>query len=550
MKKYKNIVSFLKPYIRHHKLEFFFVMILSVILSIIQSLPAKLTQLIFDKGFANKNLRYIIISALLLLVLQLSRTILSFFIGKKYMILGQKILKKIRSEIYRKILKLPMDFYTENESTYVTVRTKEINNASEIFSPSSFGIITSILDFIFISVILLDLSWKIYLVLLIPVPLLFLIVKQGSAKLKKQSEEVLEKGSRQTTMLNERIKGLEFIQTNSKEDQELSKINKIDEDVVETKIKQSLLMKTISESIGIFTFIAPVLLYIFGGIFFMNNGITIGGILVFSMYMGRIYSPFLTISTLSLTIEPALVAIERINKMFFSETKDLQEIKGQLEFDEKIETVAFKNVSFSYDDNRELLNDLCFKVKSDTVFNINGVNGSGKTTVLKLCIGLLEPDKGVIEFNGKDISKYKSESIRKRLAVVSQKTFLFNDTIKNNIIYTVNSPNDEHIKERYDIIAELIGIEKIYENHNANRDMNIGENGVKLSGGEIQKIAIARALIKDADLIIFDEASVNIDKETNKVIKKIITEQLKRKIIIIVDHSGYFDDISDKILYL
>ncbi len=398
--------------------------------------------------------------------------------------------------------------------------------------------------------ILLDLSWKIYLVLLIPVPLLFLIVKQGSAKLKKQSEEVLEKGSRQTTMLNERIKGLEFIQTNSKEDQELSKINKIDEDVVETKIKQSLLMKTISESIGIFTFIAPVLLYIFGGIFFMNNGITIGGILVFSMYMGRIYSPFLTISTLSLTIEPALVAIERINKMFFSETKDLQEIKGQLEFDEKIETVAFKNVSFSYDDNRELLNDLCFKVKSDTVFNINGVNGSGKTTVLKLCIGLLEPDKGVIEFNGKDISKYKSESIRKRLAVVSQKTFLFNDTIKNNIIYTVNSPNDEHIKERYDIIAELIGIEKIYENHNANRDMNIGENGVKLSGGEIQKIAIARALIKDADLIIFDEASVNIDKETNKVIKKIITEQLKRKIIIIVDHSGYFDDISDKILYL
>ena len=186
-----------------------------------------------------------------------------------------------------------------------------------------------------------------------------------------------------------------------------------------------------------------------------------------------------------------------------------------------------------------MIDGLNFELKGKGVYQISGENGSGKTTIVKLLCGLLDKYDGEILYNGRSIRNMSSANIRNIVSVMSQNVFLFDDTLENNILYG----NKEIDENKYTEICSLLKINEIYLSRGMTKDMTVGSMGNKLSGGEKQKIALARTMMKNTDVIIFDEAISNIDSETKKLIKEVICNELNDKMIIIIDHSDYFSEI-------
>ncbi|OLS02195.1 ATP-binding cassette domain-containing protein [Tissierella creatinophila] len=549
MGKIKEVINFLKPYIKLYKCKFLKILLISIILSILQSVPVKLSQLVLDIGFLEFNFKVILILSFCILLINVVKSFVSFMLNKETLVAGQSIIKMIRSDVFRKILNSPLIVLTEKDSSYLVQRVGEVNNIAQVFSPSFFSVTNSILDAIFVSIILLNISAKLYFILLLPIPILYIIIAYYSKSLNRSTEDLLEKGSRQTSAINEKLVGLEYIQSNSKENLELEKIESIDEDTMNSAFTQSIISRKMIEFIGIYTSIIPILLYIIGGLLFINQGITIGGIMAFSAYINRVYSPFLSVGMMSVTMESIVVSVRRV-KALLQEIKPKDESLKGIEINETLTKVKLKGVKFSYNERKEIFKDLNIEINNEKIFSIKGKNGTGKTTIIKMVIGLIDPKEGRILINNYDIKDLDKKALRERISIIDQKTFLFNDTIKNNILYSSTTKNINELEERYKHIVKKLSIDQIFKKHEGNGDLLVGQNGIKLSGGEVQKISVARALMKDADIIIFDEAVVNIDESTKKIIKEIILKEFKNKIVIIIDHTGYFDDIINDFINL
>ncbi len=310
-------------------------------------------------------------------------------------------------------------------------------------------------------------------------------------------------------------------------------------------------MTVFSQIIALFSVFIPVTVYIFGGWLFVNDQISIGGIIAFSTNVSHLYSPFLGIASSMVTIKPAIESLRRVIDFFYGEEeKELLNKNAsydELSIDIPLKQIIFDQVSYSYQGKKPLFDNLSFVINRGDIFLLKGKNGSGKTTVIRLLLGILNPNSGNIKFNGTDMREIELSEIRKRISTVNQRIFLFNDTIENNITYATNEKYDKMI---YNQIIESLNIDKMIETLDDGERTLIGENGNKLSGGQVQKIAIARALLNNSDVIIFDEANANIDIETRDWLKQYILSIKDDKIIIIVDHSNDYDDIADIRLFM
>lgn len=542
----KEIFIFLKPFLKKFKKELLIILFFSILCSLFQSIPAKITEELFNKGFLDKNYKLIVTYAVCFLILHILIAIFSIILNKKIILVGQNILSNIRKEIYKKTMEFPIEIYSKYDSDYINSRAKEINAISDLFSPNVFSIISNIFEFIFISYILITINNLLYLILLLPVPLMFIMIKIGMNKFIKKTEDVMEFNSKQSSFVNERIRGLEYIQTTGNENKELRKLNERETELVKKTVEQSILFRYLTEFISLFSVVTPILLYIIGGKLFVNDSITFGGVLTFSMYMNKVYSPFLNISVLLMSINPAFLSLYRIKKLFYDQSAaNYKNNNHELIKIDNISKLSFHQVCFSYEKQPNILKNIDFSLNKGDIFKINGKNGTGKTTLIKILLGLLIPDSGKIYINDIDLEQLNLKSIRNKISVISQKIFLFNDSLRNNILYL-----DESNEQKYKQIIKKLEIDKIFKSRESDDNMIIGENGIKLSGGEIQKIAIARALMADADVIIFDEANSNIDNKTKLLLKNIVINELRDKIVIIIDHSNLFEDISNKNILL
>ncbi len=539
-------IKFICSYLKKYKSSIFIVFIISVSISLTQSIPLKITEILFDIGFANNDYKLILVLAILFFIVNIAKIVLTYFMNKKTIILGQKIISGIKKDIYKKIMQLSIDYYNENNSGYLNARINEIDSISQLFSPIFFDVIISFLSFTFISIILMSINLKIYIILLIPLPFMIIASYITTRTFLKKTEDVLEHSSLQYSMINERLKGIEQIKLSGKEDNELRKLSANEDKLKNKTIDHAISFQQLSQCVSFFSVVAPTILYIVGGKMYVDGLISLGTIFTFSLYINKIYAPFLNITSVLIVLEPALLSINRMRNKFFNQEINTKENDCKFSELEKINSIEFKEVSYSYKKNSPLLCNVNFKLYEGEALNIKGENGSGKSTLLRLLLRLISPDNGSILINNINYNSIDVKDIRNSIGVISQKIFLFDDTIKNNILYLSNEYN-----KNYEEIFNLLKISNIYLKRKCDENMHIGENGSRLSGGEIQKIAIARALLSNANLLIFDEANSNIDSETKITLRNIIKKELAvGKIVIIIDHNNDLEDICVKKIYL
>lgn len=535
------VFKYVKPKIKLFILSFTFL----VALSLISLLPPYLTKLAFDEGVMNRNLNLLTKYVLVLTGVYILKSLLNYLSSVLFTLLSQNTLFDIKKDLTNRILKLPLEFFSNSESGYIVSRFKEADSLSSLFSLQSFKLILSIFEFIGAMVIMFSLNVRLTLLLILVIPIFYLVSRTFESAFAKVTSETMEKGAIFHGKFQQSISGAEEIKRMALEEKEAQNINEINKEYVKSSIKYGILLSFGSEAIMLLSSLVSVLLLYLGGQSVIQESISIGTYMAFTGYFGKLYAPVVNWSLSMYTFKPAFVALERIRD-FFMKYSEEDETLDKIKID-KINEIEMKKVRFCYPDGKEyVLRNFNLKAERGDKVLLKGPNGSGKSTVIRLLLGFYENYEGEILINGVELNKLSKKSLRSRVSIVSQKIFLFNDTIENNI-KIIDNVDDE----KYEIVLRKSGLKAFVESLPLKDQTLVGENGVKLSGGEIHKLAIARAMVKsDSDVFIFDEATAHLDKDTKELIKKFIKDELDNKICIIMDHSDYFDDVCNKIVHL
>ncbi|WP_201029990.1 ABC transporter ATP-binding protein [Kosmotoga sp. DU53] len=516
-----------------------------VALSLVSLLPPYLTKLAFDEGIMSRNLNLLIKYVLLLVGAYVLKSLFNYLSSALFTFVSQSTLFDMQKDLTNRILKLPLEFFSNSESGYIVSRFKEIDSLSPLFSLQSFKLILSVFEFIGALVIMLSMNVQLTLLLILVIPVFYVVTRTFESAFARVTDETMEKGAIFHGKIQQSISGAEEIKRMSLEEKEAQKINEVNKEYVKSAIKYGILLSFGSEAIILLSSLAGVLLLYLGGRSILQESISVGTYMAFAGYFGKLYAPVVNWSLSMYTFKPAFVALERIRD-FFLRYPEEDEGTDKIKID-KINEIEMRNVNFRYPDGKEyVLRSFNLKAETGDKVLLKGPNGSGKSTVIRLLLGFYENYEGEILINGVKLMKISKKSLRSRVSIVSQRIFLFNDTIENNI-KIVDNVDDE----KYEMALIKSGLKDFVESLPLKDQTLVGENGVKLSGGQIQKLAIARAIVKsDSDVFIFDEATAHLDTDTRELIKKFIKEELNDKICVIIDHSDYFDDACNKIVHL
>lgn len=479
-----------------------------IIVSLVALPTPYLIKFIIDDVLIGKNVRLLNFIILLLLGMQIAKLIFSFFTSYLFGIFSQRTLADMKKDLFHKILRLPLSFFDNNQTGYLLSRIGEVEGMNFFFSNTMVRVLIGFFEFIFSLAILIHLNWKLTIVSIFILPFVFLATRLYSRGMRRISRKVMEKGAVLSRQIQDTLSGIDVVKVFSAEERETAKVCGFLEDYKQASIKRTMIITYSSEILSLIGAAGGFLVLWYSGWDIIRGNFTVGSYIAFSGYLAKLYGPTQMLANIGLSFQPAFIALQRVSELLALEGEDkdsgtkLYRLKGGIEF---------RDVSFTYD-SKPALRNISFKIIPGEKVLITGPNGSGKSTLVKLILGLYRAKEGEILIDGHKIETLSLSSLREKISIVSQNTFLFNDSIQQNILYS----RPEASKASVEKAAELSGASELIGKVDKGYETMVGETGKRLSGGERQKISIARAILKDADIIVFDEAGTHLDLETEK----------------------------------
>lgn len=537
---YKRMLKYTKGNMKWYFFQIICLGIKSAEALISPLLVSKIIDQSISKGDIAAIIKYSIVSVVLYLSTGVS-IILSQGITTK---IERKITLNIRKKCVESCLKKNGNFYTHSKSSDIlTILMQDIENVSDMLSREIINVGYDIIMIIGISVFLIYTYWKLSIVVFIILVLLIFVQKKLNTRIEKTTEESRNSAIQLQRPIQEMVTNLlSFIIGNMGSFQE-KKIQMKEENFAKIKIKTSVTISVFSATISFISGVLVVMIIGLGSIQVINGEMTVGVLLAFEIYTQRLLSPLSNLANISADLSVVNVSLKRIEKFLNEENY----INNSVEIlPKKIGDIVFDRVSFGYKEDIEILDRISFKINKGKIHAFVGESGAGKSTIVNLLYGLWQGYSGNIFIDGKDIKNISVENVRKRISVVSQNIFLLDDSILNNIILDDPFPDLKRVKEalmRASMWKYVQGLELGWET-------NIGENGVCLSGGEKQRMAIARAIYKNSEIIVFDEATSMLDNETeNEIVQQALT-LFKNNTVIMIAHRLTTIRNADKIFVL
>lgn len=388
-------------------------------------------------------------------------------------------------------------------------------------------------------------SWKLAFIALLLFPFAMLIIGKFGQKVRKSSALTQEKMGAMTSVLQETISGIRVVKAFVMEKFEIKKFTDTTRDYFKTMVKLTRvgsLGPPLTEVMGVF---AAVLLLWFAGKEILTGTLDPGRFFLFLFAMLSLMQPIRSISHLNIDIQQGLAAGKRIFEVLDTQPK-IKNYPDAIKKESLEKNVTFENVCFSYDGNKEVLSNISFEVKSGEVVALVGPSGAGKSTLMDLLPRFYDPTSGEIKIDGIDLKKIDLGSLRNLMGVVTQETILFNDTVWNNVAYGHEHASEERVHDA----ARAANAHDFIMAMPQEYQTIIGDRGVKLSGGEKQRLAIGRALFKNPPILIFDEATSSLDSESEALVQEAIDRLMKGRTVFVIAHRLSTIQNVDKIVVL
>ncbi len=542
VKLFSKLLVFVKPY----NYTFYGVMFTAILISLFSTLTPYLLKVVVDDYILVKNfegMQSIILLMMLVLFLEVIFMYLFTFYANW---LGQKVIKDLRVDVFEKIVKFKMSFFDKNAVGRLVTRTvNDIETIASIFSQGLFTIIADILKMITVLTVMTIISPELTLVVISIFPVLIFATRVFQKTMKTAFEKVRREVANLNSFVQERISGVKIVQIFNREKVEIDKFNQINIKHRDAWLRTVWINSIFFPIAEISTSICIGLLVWYGGFNNLNGeNISLGTLFLFISMSGLLFRPLRQIADRFNTLQMGMVSTERI----FNILEDDQHIKdhGELKDSSFKGLIEFKNVSFSYVDNQEVLNSISFKINPGESFAIVGPTGSGKTTITNLITKFYEINTGNILIDGKDLDNYSLETVRSKIGIILQDVFLFADTIFNNITLF----NENITLEDVENAAKELEIHEFISSLPGGYSFNVSERGTTLSAGQKQLIAFLRVLVNNPDILILDEATSSIDSYSEDLIKNATKKITKDKTSIIIAHRLSTIESANKIIYM
>ena len=543
----KRIFSYLAPYWKQFSLVLFCILLSSVC----SLLPSILTGKIIDEGLIARNLNALIF----FIVLSLSVTLAANLIGvaESYLNswIAQHITFDMRNAMFAHLQKMSQAFFTSNnQGDIITRMTSDISGVESIITNTFTSILSNVLTLVVALVAMYQKNWMLATLGIVIVPLFALPTRRAGKTRWTLTREAQECNDTINGILNETlsVSGQLLVKLFCKEKEEYEKYEGANMRMVRLNIKERMAGRWFRVVISTFASVGPMLLYLAGGVLMMkhNANLSVGDITVLVALLGRMYGPVNQLLNIQVDWMRSMALFTRIFEYFDMPIEIQNAINAIIPEKDATGSVEFKNVGFSYSPERIILNDVNFSLKAGDSVAIVGPSGSGKSTLVNLIPRLYDVTSGSVTFDGVDVRKLDLSYLRKNIGVVTQDTYLFNGTIRDNLLYAKPDATEQELIEA----CKAANIYDFIENQQEGLDTIVGNRGLKLSGGEKQRISIARVLLKDPALLIFDEATSALDSISEKKIQDAIDPLIEERTSILIAHRLSTILAADEILVL
>lgn len=442
-------------------------------------------------------------------------------------------------------LQLPKSFFDDKEVGYLMSRIiSDVNGLNWFFSQNMVYIFTNILRFLGGVVFLFVLEWRLALVTLVAIPFLVVIVSFFSKKIHTLSHFSMEQHARVSSRFQETLSSIPLIKAFVSEDKESQRVINEIRSAQQITLEQTVLGSVAGSLINLMPDISKAVILVAGAYLIIQNDWTLGSLLAFQSYIGYVFGPALALASTNLQLQNALASLERVSALMEVVPEEVSGSGRQV--DHLQGRVAFEHVTFNYGQNENVLEDIHFTVKPGEKVAIVGSSGVGKTTLISLLLRFYKPSSGQILYDGIPAGEYALDSLRQRIGYISQSTLLLASTIRENICYGNPGASEAEIERA----ARVAGIYDFINSLPDKFGSHVGEKGVNLSEGQKQRIAIARALLKEPDILIMDEPTASLDTVVEKSIFDALPAEIEGKTLFIAAHRLSTIQRADRILLL
>ena len=519
-----------------------------IVTSTLGLVPPILIKNIIDKALPQKDFKllslFIFVSigiTIILGLLQVAQSYLSIWISKHIML-------TMKNQMFSHLQRMSLNFYSAAKPGEITTRlTSDIDGIQDIFNSTVVNALSSIFVLSSTAIVLVTMNWKLAIVGMIILPT-FIFPTRKVGKLKwKIATKSQERISDLNQIIQETfsISGAVLTKIFTKEKDEYEKFEQVNEEVANLQIRESIVGRWFRMTITTFISIGPMLIYFYGGYLFIKGEISIGSIIAFVALLGRLYSPVSQLSNIHIDVTRSLALFNRIFE-YFDQKQEIEDCRDAIRLEKIKGKVDFEKVHFSYNSEVIVLEDISFSVDPGTMVALVGPSGAGKTTITNLIPRLYDVIDGSIKIDDQDIRDVTLESLRKQIGIVMQEPYLFNDTIEENLRYGKSDATEEEIIKACKAAYIHDFIMTLPENYKT----VVGNRGIKLSGGEKQRVSIARVILKNPRIIILDEATSSLDSVSEEYIQKAMVPLLSNRTSFVIAHRLSTVLASDQILVI
>jgi len=445
---------------------------------------------------------------------------------------GQWVTHDLRRALYSHLQRLSLSYHDHKRTgDLISTVTSDIDSIQSFITSGLLGTLINLITLLGMIGVMLFLNWRFTLIALSVAPVLFTIVYTYTRRIKAASRAVRKKEGEIVSVIEEVLGSIRVVKAFAREDYELKRLEEESLEGVEIALRARGLKAKLAPIVQIIVAVGTFLVLWFGARMVLSGALSAGSLVVFFLYLGKMYKPMQELSKMTDTYSKALVGYERIQEILETEreVKDSPKAKPAPRFKGKIE---FDHVSFSYSPETPVLQDVSLTIEPGRVAAFVGPTGAGKTTIISLIPRFYDPTSGTVKIDGTDVRQFRQRSLRQQISFVLQETVLFHAPIWQNIAYGKPEATRAEILRAAELANASEFIDRMPEGYNT----IVGERGMTLSGGQRQRIAIARAIIRNTPILILDEPTTGLDSASEKLVVEALDRLMEGKTVITIAH--------------